>query len=373
MKILLAPDKFKGSLTARQVCEAMTEGIQLVLPAAEIVALPMADGGEGTAEVLTLATGGQWLTVPVLDPLGRSVEASYGISADSKTAFIEMSQASGLRLLRSHEYNPLTANTFGTGQLLLDAVRRGVSHIVLGIGGSATNDAGTGMAAALGWQFLDEQGNYLQACGGNLSQISRIIPPASSPMPTVDVACDVTNPLFGPNGAAVIYGPQKGASAEDIKLLDHGLQHLAKLILDQFGVDLATIPGAGAAGGMGAGALFFLKATLKEGVKVVMEQTRFVEQLTDADLVLTGEGKIDNQTLQGKLIHGIAQQARIAQIPVIALCGTLEAEPADIDTLGLTAAFSVLTRPLSLNDALALAYKAVSQTTFNVLRVLIER
>lgn len=370
MKILLAPDKFKGSLTAHQVCDAMTEGIRLAHPDAEVVALPMADGGEGTAEVLTLATGGTSVRLSVLDPLGRPVEATYGLSADRQTAFIEMSQASGLRLLKKDEYNPLLANTFGTGQLILDAISHGVSHIVLGIGGSATNDGGTGMAAALGWQFRDEQNNSIQPCGGNLSTIHRILPPASPLTQTVDVACDVTNPLYGPTGASAIYGPQKGASSNDIETLDQGLRHLAQLIQDQFGVDLADVPGAGAAGGMGAGALFFLNATLKEGVKVVMEQTHFVDHLAGVDLVLTGEGKMDNQTLQGKLIHGITQQARAAHIPTVAICGTLEAQPNEITALGLTAAFSVLNRPLSLDEALNTAYDAVRQTTFNVLRLL---
>ncbi|RAJ95592.1 glycerate kinase [Larkinella arboricola] len=369
MKILLAPDKFKGSLTARQVCDAMTEGIRLAYPQANVIAFPMADGGEGTAEVLTLATGGEWITVPVLDPLGRSIEASYGISSDRQTAFIEMSQASGLRLLQRHDYNPLKANTFGTGQLILDAFKQGVSHLVLGIGGSATNDGGTGMAAALGWQFLNDQGKPLIPCGGNLTQISRILPPVQPVHLTIDVACDVTNPLVGPNGAAAIYGPQKGASVEDIAILDEGLRHLADLIADQFGVALAEIPGAGAAGGMGAGALFFLNASLKEGVNVVIEQTRFADHLPGADLVLTGEGKIDNQTLQGKLISGIACQTRRSGIPAIALCGTLEANPAEITTLGLTAAFSVLTHPQSLDEALDTAYQAVRQTTFSLIRL----
>ena len=369
MKILLAPDKFKGSLTARQVCDAMTEGIRLAYPQANIVALPMADGGEGTAEVLTLATGGEWITVPALDPLGRPIEASYGISSDRQTAFIEMSQASGLRLLQRHEYNPLQASTFGTGQLILDAVKQGISKLVLGIGGSATNDGGTGMAAALGWRFLNAQNEPLAPCGGNLVQINRILPPAQSFYIAVDVACDVTNPLVGPNGAAAIYGPQKGASQEDVVILDQGLCHLARLIYDQFGVVLAEVPGAGAAGGMGAGALFFLKAMLKEGVNVVMEHTRFVDHLPDTDLVLTGEGKIDNQTLQGKLISGIARQARQSDVPAIALCGTLEVKPEEITALDLTAAFSVLTHPQSLDEALNTAYDAVRRTTFNLIRL----
>ncbi|GAB3906341.1 glycerate kinase [Larkinella knui] len=371
MKILLAPDKFKGSLTARQVCDAMTEGVRLAHPDAEIVALPMADGGEGTAEILTLTTGGEWITIPVADALGRTVQASYGISSDCRTAFIDMSQASGLRQLQRSEYNPLKASTFGTGQLIRDAISRGVTQLILGIGGSATNDAGIGMAAALGWQFLDKSGHPVQPCGEALRQIDQLIPPALPLNLTVDVACDVTNPLYGPNGAAFIYGPQKGASAGEVEELDQGLRHLARVIHRHFGIDLADIPGAGAAGGLGAGALFFLKATLKEGVNVVMEQTHFAAHLQGTNLVLTGEGKMDHQTLQGKLISGIARQAQKAAVPTIALCGTLEASPDDIKALGLTAAFSVLTHPQSLDEALSSAYEAVSHTTFNVLRLFI--
>ncbi|WP_128547687.1 glycerate kinase [Larkinella soli] len=368
MKVLLAPDKFKGSLTARQVCDAMSEGIRLAIPDAEIIALPMADGGEGTAEVLTQATGGQWIRVQVQDPLGRPVEADYGLS--NRTAFIEMSQASGLRLLQRAELDPLNTHTFGTGQLIRDAMLRGANHIVLGIGGSATNDAGTGMAAALGWRFLNSGGEEIAPNGGNLHQIRTILPPAEPLAATVEVACDVTNPLYGPDGAAFIYGPQKGAGPKEVEHLDRGLRHFADIILRQFGVDLAHRPGAGAAGGLGAGALFFLHATLKEGVRLVMEQTGFSARLTGVDLVLTGEGKIDRQTLQGKLIKGVALNASEAGIPAVALCGTLEAEPDEITALGLRAAFSVLNRPQTLDEALSSAYEAVRRTTFNVIRLL---
>lgn len=210
MKILLAPDKFKGSLTALDVCAAMTEGILLANPMADVLSVPMADGGEGTADVLTQVTQGVWHTVTVQNPLGHPVEAGYGISGDGKTAFIEMAQASGLRLLTMTEYDPFQANTFGTGELIVHAIKQGIEHIVLGIGGSATNDAGTGMAAALGWRFLDEAGQELRPCGGNLSQIQMIIPPESVWNGTVEVACDVTNPLVGLQGATYVYGPQKG-------------------------------------------------------------------------------------------------------------------------------------------------------------------
>jgi len=373
MKVLLAPDKFKGSLTARQVCDAMTEGIRLVEPDAEIVALPMADGGEGTAQLLTEAVGGHWHLVTVADPLGRPVEAGFGLSADGQTAFIEMAQASGLRLLSNNEYNPLLTSTLGTGQLIKAAIERGANRIMLGIGGSATNDGGAGMAAALGWQFLDDRGYPIQPCGGSLWAIHRIIPP-SEPLPVaVEVACDVTNPLYGFNGAAHVYGPQKGASLADIELLDDGLRHLAQVIQNEFNLDLGHVPGAGAAGGLGAGALFFLKAKLKEGVQLVMEQIGWAAHLAGTDLVLTGEGKIDEQTLQGKLISGIARQSHQAGVPVIALCGTLALPPHQWQHLGLTAAFSCLHRPQSLTEALADAPESLAQATAAVIRTFLAR
>lgn len=378
MKILLAPDKFRGSLTARQVCDAMTEGIRLVDPTAEIVALPLADGGEGTAEVLTDATNGRWHTVPVLDPLGRDIQAGFGISADGKTAFIEMAQASGLRLLAPTEYNPLRTSTYGTGQLIKHAIALGVEHIVLGIGGSATNDAGIGLAAALGWVFAgpSDQGDDLAPCGGSLKYIKAINAPISPSVPknvTISVACDVTNPLYGPNGAAAIYGPQKGASPDMVAELDDGLRNFAGIVYRDYGIDLAHIPGAGAAGGLGAGTLFFLNATLKEGVQLVMDEVQFDQHLAGTDLVLTGEGKTDRQTLQGKLLKGIADRANAANIPVVALCGTLALTPKEVAAAGLTAAFSILNRPQSLEEALQNAYEDVCQATFHICRLFLNR
>lgn len=372
MKILLAPDKFKGSLTAEAVCAAMTDGIRRANPAAEIIAVPMADGGEGTAAVLTAGTAGRWHTILVQDPLGRPVEAGYGISGDGKTAFIEMAQASGLRLLNRTDYNPFKASTFGTGEVIAEAIRQGVDHIVLGIGGSATNDAGTGMAAALGWRFLDASGRALQPCGGNLGQITALISPENTFPVTVDVACDVTNPLVGPQGATYVYGPQKGAKPEDLPVLDAGMTHLATLVNRQFGQDLATMPGAGAAGGLGAGAVLFLKGKLIEGVNLLIQQTRLAEKMADADLVLTGEGRIDNQTLQGKLIAGITRLAKEQHIPVVALCGSLQLDPEELVQLGLTSAFSIVPGPVHLDDALAHAAAYLKQTTFQVIRMLMK-
>ena len=370
MKILLAPDKFKGSLTAPAVCAAMTEGILLAHPTADIVAVPMADGGEGTADVLTQVTNGIWHTVTVQDPLNRPVEAGFGVSGDGKTAFIEMAQASGLRLLSLLEYDPFQTNTFGTGELIRHAIAHGVERIVLGIGGSATNDAGTGMAAALGWQFLDKDGQPVRPCGGNLAQIETILPPDTVWNGVVEVACDVTNPLTGPQGATYIYGPQKGAKLADLPILDAGMRHWASVVNDQFTIDLSFIPGAGAAGGLGAGALLFLKGTLTEGVNLMIKHTRLAEKMAGADLVLTGEGRIDNQTLQGKLIAGITRLAQEQSIPVVALCGSLKLLPEELTELGLTSAFSIMPGPGSLDDALANAGKYLKRTTFQVIRML---
>lgn len=369
MKILLAPDKFRGSLTAAEVCKAMSEGIRKVLPDAEILPIPMADGGEGTTEILTLNAGGQMSPVLVSDPLGRVIEAQFGLSADGQTAYLEMAAASGLRLLQPHERNPLQTTTFGTGELIQAAINKGAIRIILGIGGSATTDGGIGMAAALGWRFEDKSGQNLVANGAILAQIQKIIPPATFPQIEIQVACDVTAPLYGPTGAAYMYAPQKGADAEMVAQLDEGLKHLATIVERDFGVNLANVAGTGAAGGLGFGLLFFLKATLKEGVKIVMEQTRFEEQLRGVDLIFTGEGKMDDQTLQGKLIAGIAQAAQQNGIPVFALCGTLLLSPEEVQRIGLIYATSILNRPMTLNEAIAYAHQGVRDSAHQLTKL----
>ena len=369
MKILLAPDKFRGSLTAAEVCEAMSEGIRKAIPNAEILAIPMADGGEGTAAILTLNAGGKMHAVSVSDPLGRTVNAEFGLSADGETAYLEMAAASGLRLLQPHEHNPLQTSTFGTGELIQEVINKGAKRLILGIGGSATTDGGIGMASALGWCFMDENGENLTPNGVNLGKIQKIIPPLTFPQINIQVACDVTAPLYGPTGAAYVYAPQKGANAEMAAQLDEGLKHLSTIVQRDFGVDLAQVSGTGAAGGLGFGLLFFLKATLKEGVKIVMEQTRFEEKLSGVDLVFTGEGKMDAQTLQGKLIAGIANAAQQKHIPVVALCGTLFISPEEVQSVGLSYATSILNRPMTLDEAIAYAHKGVSDSTYQLTKL----
>ncbi len=342
MKILVAADSFKDALPATQVCQALERGIQSALPHATIARCPLADGGEGTLEVLADALQLQRAEVPASDPLRRSIPTAYFVSADGQTAFIEMATTAGLQLLRPEERNPLFTSTFGTGQQLVHALETGVKKIMLAIGGSATNDAGTGLAAALGWQFLDKNGQNLEPVGANLSEIQRLVPP-SKPLaiPSVEVICDVTNPLFGPHGAAYIYAPQKGANEQAVRRLDEGLRHFAAVIMRGQNSPSPDEPGAGAAGGMGFGARFFLDARLKRGIEVVLDAVQFDQKLAGSDLLVTGEGALDAQTAQGKLIAGLCERAARHRVPVVAFCGRLEASEADLKRLGLKAAFSI--------------------------------
>ncbi len=373
MKILLAPDKFRGSLDAPQVCEAMTEGIRMVSTEIEVVSLPMADGGEGTLDLLLWYSGGKKQTAKVQDPLGRIIDAEYGLSADGKTAFIEMATASGLRLLKTEERNPLKTSTFGTGELIKIVLEAGVENIILGIGGSATTDAGIGMAAALGWQFLDKNGKELSPIGENLIKIKAINQPSfiiDNSSINIKVACDVTNPLFGENGAAYVYSPQKGADKQAVEQLDEGLMNIANVFQRDFGKDYSQIAGTGAAGGLGFGAMAFINAELKEGVKLLMDFCDFDKNLKDVNLIITGEGKIDSQTLQGKLIKGITDRAIYAKIPIAAICGTFDVSPKELQEIGINYATSILNRPLDLDDALKYGYEGVRNATFYLVNLL---
>ena len=370
-RILIAPDSFKDALPAVEVSQAIARGWQMARPADELVVLPLADGGEGTLEVLTLQSDGHFEKVEVNDPLFRPVEGRLGLSGDGHTAFVEMAQAAGIQLLARAERNCLYTTTFGVGELILGALERGARRILLGIGSSATNDAGIGMASALGYRFLDERDEELRPVGENLGRIRQIdgsqlrFDPAEL---EVTVLCDVDNPLFGPRGAAHTYARQKGATEEGVLLLDAGLESFSTVLKGHFGRDFSQVPGAGAAGGMGAGALAFLGAMLRPGIQTVMELTGFDARLEQADLVITGEGKVDEQTLFGKLILGITRKAAARQIPVLAFCGTLEATPAQIQAIGLQAAFSLLTRPCTLEEAIAATADQLEQLAFNVAR-----
>ena len=370
MHFLLAPDKFRGSLSAPAACAAMQAGIRLAMPDAQITSLPMADGGEGTAELLTRTTQGSWHTAQVNNPLFRPIAACFGLSADGKTAFIDSASAAGLALLLPEERNPSLTTTQGIGQLIQQAATMGAQTVVLGLGGSATTDGGVGLAAALGWWFLNAAGEPFIPTGGTLTQITRIMAP-KAPLPLhFRVACDVQNPLYGPTGAAVIFAPQKGANAGQVAQLDEGLRHLDRLVQQQLGLANANVPGAGAAGGLGYGLLTFLGAQSEAGVDIILDAVDFDKHLTNAHVVLTGEGKLDGQTAQGKLIAGICRRAGRVGVPVVAFCGTLTLGPDDIEAMGLMAAFSVVNCPQLLDEAVLTAAADLRQTTFNVVRLL---
>ncbi|MEO6686269.1 MAG: glycerate kinase [Dyadobacter sp.] len=372
MYILVAPDKFRGSLEASEVCQSVAEGIRLAYPDAEIISVPLADGGEGTTRILTEQSKGKFVTAVVHDPLGRFIEAEYGLSGDGNTAFIEMAAASGLNLLKPEERNPLLTNTYGTGELILHAINSGVKKIILGIGGSATTEAGIGMASALGYKFLDKNSKEVMANGENLSSIKFIkTENVNSLLKSVEfiVACDGTNPLYGESGAAYVYGPQKGADDSMVSQLDNGLKNIAKVASETFGNDISSNSGAGAAGGLGAGALWFLNAELREGVSIVMEQTNIAEHVQKADLVITGEGKVDEQTLQGKVVKGLADLCRKNNVSLAVVCGTLVISAQEAQNAGITYAVSVLNRPMNLQQAETEAYSLVRDATFHLVRL----
>ncbi len=330
LKVIIAPDSFKGSLTAPEIADAIEKGIKSVSPSAITIKLPMADGGEGTVICLVNATGGRILKKWVKGPLGEEVEASYGILGDGTTAVIEMAEASGLPLVLMEKRNPMITTTYGTGELIKAALDSGCRKIIIGIGGSATNDGGVGMAQALGVRFLDDKGREIGFGGGELKKIAKIdISGLDKRIKDTEilVASDVKNPLCGPNGASYVYGPQKGATPEMVKELDEGLSHLADVIKRDLGKDIKDVPGAGAAGGLGAGLMAFLNAKLRPGIELVMEALRFEEKVKDATLVITGEGKIDRQTAYGKVPVGVAKVSKKYGVPVLAIGALVEEEP----------------------------------------------
>lgn len=327
-KVVVASDSFKGCLSSAQVADAVEKGIHEVYPDCEVVKLAVADGGEGTMEALAATLGGSIVEVQVQDSLGRPVTAEYAI-VDGTAAVIEMSRASGLTLLKEEERNPMLTSTFGTGELIADALHKGCRKFLIGIGGSATNDAGTGMLEALGYRFMDAEGNVLKGRGESLGKIKHI--DSSNAVEGLKnssfiVACDVDSPFCGPKGAAYIYGQQKGATPDMVRELDEGMQAFSRLIYKETGTDVMTIEGAGAAGGLGGALKAFLDADLKKGADMVLDAVCFDQAIEDADLVITGEGKIDSQTLNGKLPSAVARRASARNIPVMAICGRTEVE-----------------------------------------------
>jgi len=373
MKILIAPDSFKDCMAASEVAGAISRGIMSVMPRSEIRLVPMADGGEGTVDSIIDATGGKHISVPVHDPLMRPVTSCYGVTGDGSTAVIEMAAASGLELLKEEERNPWVTSTFGTGELILHALGRGCRKILLGIGGSATNDGGTGMARALGVNFLDAAGKVTGEGGGMLSAIRHISMEGLDPRiagTEIKVACDVSNPLTGPQGASHIYGPQKGADEKMVALLDDNLSHLSGLISTQLGKDIDLVPGAGAAGGLGGGLMAFLGASLVRGFDMVAETVLLDKSISCADLVITGEGKMDAQTRYGKTPYGVARMAQRYGKPVIAVAGTLEADSGELYKEGFSLIMPIQEKPTDLVSAIKDAARLLENTGARIARLL---
>ena len=370
MKIVIAPDSFKECLSAQEVAANIAVGIRKVAPNAEIFEIPISDGGEGVLEALLNGVGGQRIAISVLDPLMRPIKAEYGILNDSKTAVIEMAKASGLELLKEHEKNPLLTSTFGTGQLIRDALDRGYTKIVIGIGGSATNDGGVGMVRALGGKFLNDKGMEIKEGGGNLRELYTM---DLSNFDTriqnceVVVACDVSNPLTGAHGASMVYGGQKGGSRKDLELLDTNLGHYANKIKDTLGMDISKTPGAGAAGGTGAGLLAYLNGKLVNGIELILQTLKVEETIKRADLVFTGEGKIDEQTLHGKTISGIALMAQKHEVPVMVVTGKIGEGIEGLYDIGVSAVYSIVNRPMALKEAMDQAPGLIQDCAKNII------
>ena len=375
LHFVLAPDSFKDSATGKEICEAMEKGILRVFPKSTVQHVPMADGGEGSTEAVVDATGGEYIQKVVQGPLEEKVEATFGIHGDGKTAVIEMAEASGLQLLTPEERNPLYTTSYGTGELIRHCLDEGMKNIILCIGGSATNDGGVGMAQALGYQFKDKDGNEIRRGGKYLKDIASIDTSnvhehlASC---EVLVASDVDNPLTGPEGAAAVFGPQKGATPEMVKELDEGLKHLEKMIEKNLGKSVGHIPGAGAAGGLGAGLLAFTEAKLERGVEIIVEATRLKEKVKDADVVFTGEGQIDFQTKYGKTPMGVVTAVKEVneKAKVIAISGSIGEDVETLYDLGFDGIFGTIASPGELDKVLKNTLENVSRVTEAVCRIL---
>jgi glycerate kinase len=373
MKILVAPDSFKESLSALEACEAITEGIRRVAPNADIDQAPMGDGGEGTVDALVAATGGRMLSADAHGPYMETLTAQFGMLGDGRTAVIEMAAASGLPLVPMDRRDPTKTTTYGTGELVCAALDEGAKKIILGIGGSATTDGGAGCAQALGIEFRQTNGQAVKKgiAGGALDAVAVLdIAGRASRLDSCEivVACDVDNPLTGPRGAAAVFGPQKGATPDQIEQLDANLKHLASLVRDQLDQDVETIPGAGAAGGLGAGLVGFLGATLQSGIDIVMEAVDLPNRMKEVDLVITGEGAIDRTSLHGKTAIGVARHARNAATPIIAFCGTVGTGA--VETLDhIDAYFSIVNRPMKLSEATTDAKSLLTCSVEQAMRV----
>ncbi|MGE5632857.1 MAG: glycerate kinase [Caulobacteraceae bacterium] len=373
MKIVIAPDSYKGSLTAKEVADCIEKGIRKVFEFADVVSVPMADGGEGTVRSLVDSTGGRIVSVKVKGPLLEEVDAFYGILGDGITAVIEMAAASGLPLLKAEDRNPMKTTTYGTGELIMNALNMGCRKIIIGIGGSATNDGGAGMIMALGAKLLDKAGKDIGYGGESLERLATIdVGGLDKRLESCKIvaACDVDNPLCGPRGASHVFGPQKGADAKMVEILDKNLEHYAKVIEKQIGISIKDYPGAGAAGGLGGGLLAFLNAELRRGIDIVVEATGLEEKLKGADLVITGEGMMDYQTQYGKTPFGVAQAAKKYNVPVIAIVGGIGKKAEVLYDMGIDSIFSIADRPMKLEEAISDGAELVEKTSERIMRIL---
>ncbi|EKK3976545.1 glycerate kinase [Cronobacter sakazakii] len=368
-KIVIAPDSFKESLSAMDVAKAIEAGFREIYPQAHYVCVPMADGGEGTVEAMVAATGGQIITTPVTAPLGNKVDGFFGLLGDGETAVVEMAAASGLHLVPTAQRDPRITTSYGTGELILAALERGVKAIIIGIGGSATNDGGAGMMQALGARFLDGEGCELAPGGAALARLERLDLSALDPrlaQVSVTAACDVDNPLCGEKGASAVFGPQKGATPAMVTELDAALRRFGEQLEAATGKAIISAPGAGAAGGMGAALLGMLNAELRPGIEIVIESLGLAQAVRDADLVITGEGRLDSQSIHGKTPVGVARVAKQFQRPVVAIAGSLTPDYQIVHEHGIDAAFSVIDRIVTLQEALDNAERNLRVTARNV-------
>ena len=372
MKVVIAPDSYKGCLSALEVAKAMERGVLSVFPSAEVRKIPIADGGEGTVAALVTATNGQLRQTEVTDPLGNKIIAHWGVLGDGRTAVIEMAAASGLPLVPKEKRDPRVTTTYGTGELIKAALADGLAKIIIGIGGSATNDGGTGMARALGVRFLDAAGQEVAAGGGSLAEICQIDTTGLDPRlknTDIVVACDVDNPLCGTRGASAVFGPQKGATPEMVQQLDAGLAKYASCARQATGRDVAEKAGAGAAGGLGAGLMFFTPAQLKPGVEIVLDAVGFSDIVRDADFVITGEGRTDFQTAFGKAPVGVAKVAKTHGVPVFCISGGLGEGADDVLAQGIDAVMSICDRPLSLEECMAAGAQLIEPAAARLSRI----
>jgi glycerate kinase len=374
MNIIAAPDSFKGSLTALEAADAIVQGIRDVMPDAEIVSVPLADGGEGTVEALVRATDGRFHQAQVTGPMGAPAEASFGILGDDVTGVVEMAQAAGLPLVPPEERNPLLATTYGVGELMKAALELGCRRLIVGLGGSATSDGGAGMAQALGVRLLTTEGSELKRGAAALMSLGRIDVSGRDERledVTVWAASDVTNPLCGPEGAASVYGPQKGASPQMVEMLDQALAHFADVVERHLQVDVRELPGAGAAGGLGAGLVAFCGAEVRSGPSLVLQLVNFEDYLQAADLVLTGEGKLDSQIAFGKALAGVTMLAEKHEVPVVAFTGNLDEDEEKLAELGIRAVVPIIPRPMAEEAAVANASDLLQAAAERAMRLLV--